>query len=132
MNAFLPCWHISRKKLGLLSDLLDHTCIYRFRKRINAHLRLLPEFDTPELRFRNVDADVNLILLEKCGDGRVRRDDVSRTDIENLDDGRRGCDDLPLPEPRLVVSIGGFRKIDIFRPIAPSKFVESGLGLAVV
>src|SRR6266702_2668637 len=117
MNAFFARLHVARKKLGLLIDLLHCTIEDRVRKRINAYFRLLPELNAAILGFRNINADVSLILLEKRRDRRVGSNQVARADIEHFDDCRGRRDDLPLAETRLVQSVSSFSLLDVFSAI---------------
>ena len=132
VNALFACLHVAWKKLCLLIDLFDDAIKNRLRKRIDPHFRLLPDLHVAELSFRNVDANINLILFKQRSDRRVRRDDVTWTDVEHLNGRRRGRGHLALAEARFVVGVGRFRKINILAAIAAFKFFESGLRLAIV
>src|SRR5262249_21671460 len=63
--------HVTRKEFGLLVDLFDRASKNLVGERIHANLGFLAQMDAANLRFGNVDADVNLIALEKRGDGSI-------------------------------------------------------------
>src|SRR5215472_4166819 len=131
MDAFVAGLYVAGKEFGLLIDLLHFSLKDGIGKGIDADFRLLPEPDASELRLGNVNTDVNLVLLEKRGHRSIRRDDISRADIENFNDGCGGRQDLALAETGEVVSVGGFGLIDIFAAIAAFHFLEVGLRLKI-
>src|SRR5580704_701557 len=89
MNALFACLDVARKKFGMLVDLLDDTFKNRLWKRIDSHFCFLSDLDAAEFGLRNINADINLILFEQRGDRRVRCNDVSGADIEDLDSSSR-------------------------------------------
>src|SRR6266436_4023386 len=74
VDALFAGLYIARQEFGLLVDLLDDAFERGARRRINANLGLLAKFDAADLRFGNVDTNVNLILFQERGDGRVGSD----------------------------------------------------------
>src|SRR5260370_34382650 len=74
VDALFAGLHIARQEFGLLIDLLYDAVERGVRKRIDANFGLLAKFDAADLRFRNVDTNVNLILVQARGDGRVGSD----------------------------------------------------------
>src|SRR5437773_1108611 len=131
MNAFLAGLHIARKKFGLLIDLLHFAVENSVGKGVHTDFRLLTELDPPVLGFRNVNAHVDLVFLEKRGDRSVRGDQVARADIEDFHDGCGRRNDLAFAKTRLVVSIGGLGLLDVFAAVAVLHFVQAGQCLLV-
>src|SRR6266566_6400761 len=131
MDAFLAGLYVARKKFRLLIDLLHFSVKNGVGKGIDADFRLLPEADASELRLGYVNADIDLVFLEKRGDRNIRGDDVSRPDIEDFHDGGGGRHDLALAEAGDVVSVGGFGLIDVFAAIAAFHFLQVGLRLKI-
>src|SRR5260370_1409833 len=74
VDAFFAGLYIARQKLGLLVDLLDDAIESGFRKRIDANLGLLANPHAADFGFRNVNANVNLVLLQERRDPRVGSD----------------------------------------------------------
>src|SRR6266571_265006 len=131
MDALFAGLHVARQKFGLLVDLFHYTIENLVGERIDADFGFLAELDAADHSFRNVNAEVNLIAFEQCGDGRIRRNEVARAHVQNLHGrGGRGRD-LALAEASFVVSVGSFREIDIFAAVAALEFFESCLRLVV-
>src|SRR6267143_6791204 len=124
--------NIARQEFGLLVDLFDEAVESSVRKRIDANFGFLAKLDAADFGCGNVDANVDLILFEKSGHGGIRRDEVARTDVENLDDGGGGSGDLALAEAGFVVSVGCFGEVDVFATVAALEFFQVGLCLMVV
>src|SRR3979490_66702 len=103
VHAFLAGLHVARQEFSLLVNLFDDPFKHRFWKRVHSHFGLLPELEAAIFGFGNVDAHVNLILFKESSDGSIRRDEVARADVENLDDGGGRSDDLAFPETSFVV-----------------------------
>src|SRR6266567_256127 len=74
VDALFAGLHVARQEFGLLIDLLDDAVKRGARKRIDANFGLLAKFDAADLRFGNVDTNVNLVLLQERGDRRVGSD----------------------------------------------------------
>src|SRR5437773_2158342 len=96
VHAFFAGLNIARQEFGLLVDLFDEAVESSVRKGIDANFGFLAKLDAADFGFGNVDANVDLIFFEKRGDGGIRRDEVARTDVENLDDCGGGSGDLAL------------------------------------
>src|SRR5258708_160223 len=124
--------NIARQEFGLLVDLFDEAIESSIRKRIDANFGLLAKPDVADFGFGNVDANVDLILFEKSGDRCIWCYEVSRTDVENLDDGGGGSGNLALAETGFVVSVGCFGEIDVFATVAALELFHVGLCLVVV
>ena len=104
------------------------TCV---GKGVDADFGFLAELHTAELGFRDVDADVDLILLEQRGDRSVGRDQIAGANIEHFDGGVRGRDDLRFAEAGLLEGVGGFGEGDVFGAIAALHHGGGGGGLFV-
>src|SRR2546422_934332 len=132
VHAFLASLDISRQEFSPLIDLFEDplkNCIW---KRVDSNFGFLPELKAAIFGFGDVDANVNLVLFEKRGDGRIRSDKVARADVENFDDGGRGSDDLAFPKTGFVVRVGCFCQVDVFATVAALEFFQVGLSLMVV
>src|SRR5216683_1733727 len=131
VDAFFAGLHVAGQKFGLLVDLPDDTVENLIGEGIDVDFGFLAELDTADHGFRDVDADVNLVAFEQCGDGRIGRNEVARTHVQDLHGrGGRGGD-LALAEASFVVSVGSFREFDIFAAVAALEFFESCLRLVV-
>src|SRR5713226_1899007 len=117
VDALFAGLNIARQEFGLLVDLFDEAVESSVRKRIDANFGFLAKLDAADFGFGNVDANVDLILFKKSGDGGIRRDEVARTDVENLDDGGGGSGDLALAEAGFVVRVGSFGEVDVFATV---------------
>jgi len=84
-----------------------------------------------DLRFGNVDADINLIAFEKRGDGRVGGDQVAGAHVEHFDRSSGGGENLAFTEAGFIVSKRGFSGGDVFDAIAIFEFFERGLRLSI-
>src|SRR3984893_3600573 len=82
--AFAASLHVARKKFGLLIDLLHDAIENSVGKRVDANFCLLAQAHSANFRFRDVYADVHLIMLEQCGDRRIGRDEISRADVQHF------------------------------------------------
>src|SRR4029077_14309801 len=100
MNSLLARLDVARQEFGLLIDLFHDTLENLFREGIDAHFRFLAELHAADLRLRNIDAHVNLILLEERGDRSIRRDQITGTDVEDFDSGSGRGNHLALAETR--------------------------------
>src|SRR5689334_25109998 len=98
VNALFAGLHVAGKKFGLLINLLDDAFENLVAERVDTNLSFLAELNSPKLGFRDVNADVNLILLEKRGDWCVRRNQIAWTHVENFDNRVRRSDDLSFAE----------------------------------
>src|SRR5579859_2960912 len=87
VDALFARLYVARQEFRLLIDLFDDTVEYLFLKWVDVNFGFLADGDFGQLRFRNVDADVNLVAFEKCGDGSVGSDDVAGTNVEHFDCG---------------------------------------------
>src|SRR5882762_1035530 len=132
VDALFAGLNIAWQEFGLLIDLFDEAIESGVRKRIDTNFGFLAKLDAADFGFGNVDANVDLILFEKSGDGRIGRDEVARANVENLDDGGGGSGDLALPETGFVVSVGRFGEVDVFATVAALEFLQVGLCLVVV
>src|SRR5260370_2416952 len=132
VHAFLTGLDVARQEFSLLVDLFEDSFENCFGKGVNSDFGLLPQLEAAILGFGNVDANVDLILLEKSGDGSIRCDEVARAHVENLDDGGGGSGDLAFAETGFVVGVGGFGEVDVFATVAALKFFEVRLCLMVV
>src|SRR6266702_3071713 len=103
VNALLACLHIARKEFGLLVDLLDDAIESGVWKRIDANFGFLANPDATDFGLGNVDANVDLILLQKRGDRSVGSNQIARANVQNFDRGGGGSGDLALPETGFVV-----------------------------
>src|SRR5215471_3028892 len=81
VHAFLAGLHVAGKEFRLLVDLLDFAVENGARKGVDTNLRFLPEPDPSKFGFRDIDADVDLILLEKRGDRCVGRDQIAWANV---------------------------------------------------
>src|SRR6266702_2517466 len=132
MDALFAGLHVARQEFGLLVDLFHYTIENLVGERIDADFGFLAELDAADHSFRNVNAEVNLIAFEQCGDGRIRRNEVARAHVQNLHGrGGRGRD-LALAEASFVVSVGSFREIDIFAAVAAFQFVKLVQGILLL
>src|SRR5258708_3218570 len=130
-DAFFAGLDVAGQKFGLLVDLLDDTVENLIGEGIDVDFGFLAELDAADHGFRDVDADVNLVAFEQGGDGRIGRNEVARTHVQDLHGrGGRGGD-LALAEARFVVSVGSFREFDIFAAVVPPEFFERFLPLGV-
>src|SRR2546421_2685151 len=132
VHAFFAGLNIARQEFGLLVDLFDEAVESSVQKGIDANFGFLAKLDAADFGFGNVDANVDLIFFEKRGDGGIRRDEVARTDVENLDDCGGGSGDLALAEAGFVVGVGCFGEVDVFATVAALEFFQIGLCLMVV
>src|SRR6202521_5611164 len=132
VDALFAGLNIARQEFGLLVDLFDEAIESSVRRRIDANLRFFAQLDAADFGFGNVDANVDLILFKKSGDGRIRRDEVARPNVENLDDGGGGSGDLALAETGFVVGVGCLGEVDVFATVAALEFFQVGLRLTVV
>src|SRR5436190_8979341 len=64
VNALFAGLHIARQEFSLLIDLLDDAIESSVRKRIDANFGFLANLDSANFGFRNVDANVDLILFQ--------------------------------------------------------------------
>src|SRR6266480_3585668 len=128
VDAFFAGLNIARQEFGLLVDLFDEAVESSVRKGIDANFGFLAKLDAADFGFGNVDANVDLIFFEKRGDGGIRRDEVARTDVENLDDCGGGSGDLALAEAGFVVGVGCFGEVDVFATVAALEFFQIGPG----
>src|SRR5438045_4993693 len=64
VNALFASLHIARQEFSLLIDLLDDAIESSVRKRIDANFGFLANLDSANFGFRNVDANVDLILFQ--------------------------------------------------------------------
>src|SRR5262249_30221286 len=90
MAAFVTALHVARGEFALSVDLLDHAVERAVGEGVDFDFGLLADLDQAELRFRDVDADVNLIFFEQPRDGLVRRDEIAGADWQDFDDGAGG------------------------------------------
>src|SRR6266576_2747632 len=132
VNALFARLHIARQEFGLLIDLFDDAIESRVRERIDANFGFLANLHAANFRFRNVDANVDLILFQESGDRRIGGNEVARANVQNFDSGGRGSGDLALTESGLVVSIGCFGEFHVFAPVAAFEFFQAGLCLMVM
>src|SRR5258707_492674 len=131
VDALFHSLHITRQEFGLLINLLDGTVENLIGKGVHANLGLLPEMHAADLRFGNVDADINLIAFEKRGDGRVGGDQVAGAHVEHFDGSSGGRENLAFAEAGFIVGRRGFSGGDGFDAIAIFEFLERGLRLAI-
>src|SRR6266705_4295341 len=124
VNALLVCLHIARQEFGLLVDLLDDAIESGVWKRIDANFGFLANPDAADFGLRDVDANVDLILLQKRGDRSVGSNQIARANVKNFDRSGGGSGDLALPETGFVVSIGCLREVDVFATVAALEFIE--------
>src|SRR5229473_8525229 len=132
VDALFAGLNIARQEFGLLVDLFDEAIESGVRKRINANFGFLAKLDAADFGFGNVDANVDLILFEKSGDWCIRRNEIARANVENLDGRGRRSGDLALPETGFVVGVGCFGEVDVFAPVSALEFFHVGLCLMVV
>src|SRR5260370_21145970 len=71
VHAFLAGLDVARQEFSLLVDLFEDPFENCFRKGVDSDFGLLPEFEAAIFCFGNVDANVDLILFQKSGDGRI-------------------------------------------------------------
>jgi len=71
---FFAGLNIARQEFSLLVDLLDEAIERCIWERIDANFGFLANLDTADFGFGNIDANVDLILFKKSGDGGIRRD----------------------------------------------------------
>ena len=99
----------------LLVDLFDDAVENLFADRVHS------DFGWPtctrEISFRNVDTHINL-LVQKCGDRSIRRNQIARPNIKNLHGGFARREHFAFPESRFIVGIGSLRGLHIFAAIA--------------
>src|SRR6266550_3570192 len=107
VDAFFAGLNIARQEFGLLVDLFDEAVESSVRKGIDANFGFLAKLDAADFGFGNVDANVDLILLEKSGD-------------------------LALAEAGFIVGVGCFGEVDVFATVAALEFFQIGLCLMVV
>src|SRR5262245_4415186 len=69
MVAFVAALHVTRGEFALSVDLLDHTVERVVLESVDLDFGLLSDLDHAELRFRDVDANVDLIFFEQPRDG---------------------------------------------------------------
>jgi len=60
---------------------LHHALKWLFGEGVDGHRHLLARFDEAKLRLRDVDADIELAVLQEHGGRRVRREDVARAQV---------------------------------------------------
>src|SRR5262245_15689780 len=108
MVAFVAALHVARREFALSVDLLDHTVERADLESVDLDFGLLADLDHAELRFGDVDANVDLIFFEQPRYGLIRRDEIAGADRQDFDDGvgRRfdfafGALDFDLFEPGL-------------------------------
>ncbi len=106
MHAFLAGLDITRQKFSLLVDLFKDAFENCFGKGVDSDFGLLPKLEAAILGFRNIDANVDLVFFEKRGDRGIGRNEIARANVENLNDGGGGSDDLALAESCFVVRVG--------------------------
>src|SRR5262245_66441229 len=94
MVAFVAALYVARGEFALSVDLLDHAIERAVGEAVDFDFSLLADFDQAELRFGDVDANVDLIFFEQPRDGLVRRDEVAWADGQNFDDRVGGRLDL--------------------------------------
>src|SRR5258708_7802331 len=82
------------------------------------NLSFLAEMHAADLRFGNINADVDLIAFEERGDGRVGSDQIAGADVEHFDGCRGGRQNLAFAKASLVVSQRSFGGGDVFNTIA--------------
>src|SRR6266852_8911936 len=87
MDALFTCLHVAREEFRFLVDLLDHAFKDIAGERIDADLGFLSHVHQPDLRFRDVNADVELVALEQRPDGSVGGDQIAGTHVQHLDRG---------------------------------------------
>src|ERR1700722_7249870 len=131
VDPFFPRLHVARQKLCLLIDLLDGALENRLRERIDPHFCLLAQSHMSNLGFRDVNPHVDLVTFQQGRDRRVRRNQISRTHIQNFDGRRRRRHDFSFAIPRLIVRIRSLRQIDVFPPVAPLKLVKRRFRLVI-
>src|SRR6266705_1793627 len=88
------------------------------------NLGFLANPDAADFGLRDVDANVDLILLQKRGDRSVGSNQIARANVKNFDRSGGGSGDLALPETGFVVSIGCLREVDVFATVAALEFIE--------
>src|SRR5262252_1624040 len=96
MVAFVAALHVARGEFALSVDLLDHAVERAVGEGVDFDFGLLADLDQAELRFGDVDADVDLIFFEQPRDGLVRRDEIAGADRQDFDDGPGGRFDFAL------------------------------------
>src|SRR5438552_1125141 len=114
VDAFLPRLHVAREKFGLLVNLFHLPAKNGVGKGVDADFRPLAELNAAKLGFRNVNADIDLVLLKERGDRSVRGDEIARANIQNFNDRWARRNDLALAESGEVIRIRGIGQIDIF------------------
>src|SRR5712664_771953 len=132
VDALFAGLNIARQELGLLVDLFYEAIESSVRKRIDAYFGFLAKLDPANFGFGNVDANVDLILFEKSGDGSIRRNEIARANVEVLDGRGRRSGDLALAETGFVVGECCFGEVDVFATVAALEFFLVGLCLMVV
>src|SRR5690349_13620466 len=64
VNALFAGLNVARQEFRLLIDLFNYTIKSSVRKRIDANFRFLTNLNTANFGFRNVDANIDLILFQ--------------------------------------------------------------------
>src|SRR6266581_7305628 len=79
--------HVTRRKLGLTIDLLDHARKIFAPKRIDAHTHLIAEFNFAKTRFWNIHADPKMLRQKQGRDFLVKRryQNVAHLDVEHFE-----------------------------------------------
>src|SRR5262249_44924813 len=67
VTAFVTALHVAGGEFALSIDLLDHSVERAVGEGVHFDFGFLPDFDQAELRFGNIDADVDLIFFEPPG-----------------------------------------------------------------
>src|SRR5262245_58410734 len=88
--TFAAALHVARSEFALRIDLLDHAVERAVGEGVNFDFGFLADFDQAELRFGDIDADVNLIFFEQPRDGLIRRDQVAGANRQDFHNGVRG------------------------------------------
>ena len=91
----------------------------------------MAELNAAKLGFRNVNADIDLVLLKERGDRSVRGDEIARANIQNFHDRCARRNDLALAESGEVIRISGLGLLDVFSAVAAFQFFQIRLGLKI-
>src|SRR6202140_157613 len=123
VHPFAASLHVARKKFGLLINLLHDSVENGIGERVDADLRLLADAHAANFRFGDVNADVHLIALKKCGDRRIGRYEISRADVQYFHGCVGGRNNLRFARACGVVVVSSFREVDIFSAAATLEFL---------
>src|SRR5262249_25736946 len=81
---------VAWSELALVADLFDDTVKSAVGKGVYLELGLLANFDLAELRFGDVNADVDLIFFQQPRDVLIRRQQIARAYAQDFDRGGGG------------------------------------------